>query len=147
MNSFCSTTFPNKTIKFEAGEPREEKVNREINFKDCFVEVSESIQGAKTKKVTSFMWGNPEIKVKVQENKGQIQVFYEGKKLPGCYCKVYQMKGEGKFYRDGYSDITGTFKYALADLDGISKFAILVMTDNGGVVQIAKPPSQQGFLG
>lgn len=27
-------------------------------------------------------------------------------------------KGESKFYRDGYSDMTGTFKYALADLEG-----------------------------
>lgn len=28
--------------------------------------------------------------------------------------------GQSKFYRDGYTDITGTFKYALSDLDGIS---------------------------
>lgn len=39
-----------------------------------------------------------------------------------------------KFYRDGYTDITGTFKYALADLEGITEFSILFVTENGGIV-------------
>lgn len=42
--------------------------------------------------------------------------------------------GQSKFYRDGYTDITGTFKYALADLEGVSEFSILFVTDQGGIV-------------
>ena len=57
------------------------------------------------------------------------------------------MKNSGpKFYRDGYTDITGTFKYALADLDGVKMFRILFVTDVGGIVKEVKPPSQQGYL-
>ena len=81
------------------------------------------------------MWNNPNIKIKIKENSGYAQVFCEGKRQPGCYCKVYQMKnGQSKFYRDGYTDITGTFKYALADLEGVSEFSILFVTDQGGIV-------------
>ena len=85
--------------------------------------------------MSSFLWNNPNIKIKIKENSGYAQVFCEGKRQPGCYCKVYQMKnGQSKFYRDGYTDITGTFKYALADLEGVSEFSILFVTDQGGIV-------------
>jgi hypothetical protein len=85
--------------------------------------------------VSSFLWNNPNIKIKIKEDSGYAQVFCEGKRQPGCYCKVYQMKnGQSKFYRDGYTDITGTFKYALADLEGVSEFSILFVTDQGGIV-------------
>ncbi len=104
-------------------------------MKDCFVEVYSSTSGLKKKKISSFLWSNPNIKIKVKEESGYAQVFYQNKKQAGCYCKVYQMKnGQSKFYRDGYTDITGTFKYALADLDGISEFSILFITEFGGVV-------------
>jgi len=59
--------------------------------------------------------------VNIKEKNGVAQVFYENKKQPGCYVKVYQKRhGKESFYRDGYTDITGTFKYALGDLDGIT---------------------------
>ena len=64
------------------------------------------------------MWKNPKLKVKMHESKGLLQVFYAGKKLPGCYCKVYEKKkGKIVFYRDGYTDITGVFKYALNNIE------------------------------
>ena len=116
-------------------------------MKDCFVEVYSSTSGLKKKKISSFLWSNPNIKIKVKEESGYAQVFYQNKKQAGCYCKVYPMKnGQSKFYRDGYTDITGTFKYALADLDGISEFSILFITEFGGVVERVKPPSQQAYL-
>ena len=116
-------------------------------MKDCFVEVYSSTSGSKKKKVRSFLWSNPKIKINIKEDSGYAQVFYESKKQAGCYCKVYQMKkGESKFYRDGYSDMTGTFKYALADLEGVSEFSILFVTEFGGVVRRMKPPSQQAYL-
>lgn len=56
--------------------------------------------------------------------------------------KVFSDKQVQQFYRDGYTDMTGTFKYALSDLDGIKQFSILVSTDRGGVIQKVKPPSK-----
>lgn len=55
--------------------------------------------------------------------------------------KVYSRGGKGeRFYRDGYTDIASSFRYALDQKD-ISEFAILVMTDHGGVVRKVKPPA------
>ena len=43
------------------------------------------------------------------------------KKRPGAYVKVFSMKSMfDRFYRDGYTDMTGTFRYAMSDLEGIS---------------------------
>ena len=39
-----------------------------------------------------------------------------------------------QFYRDGYTDITGTFKYVLADLDKIKRFSIFTITKQGGQI-------------
>ena len=57
--------------------------------------------------------------------------------------KVFSKKGSiDQFYRDGYTDMTGAFRYAMNDLEGIKEFAILVETDRGGCVNTVKPPSQ-----
>ena len=83
------------------------------------------------------------MKVKINENAGTIQVFVNKKKKPGAYVKVFSKNRIiSKFYRDGYTDITGTFRYAMSDLEGIEQFAILVETERGGCVNTAKPPSQ-----
>lgn len=75
-------------------------------------------------------------------------MFLNKKRQSGCYCKVYKKEKDFavKFYRDGYTDITGAFKYAMDDLDGITDFAILVVTDQGGVITKVKPPSKQNFI-
>jgi hypothetical protein len=107
------------------------------------VEVTEFKTGLPPKKVISFWWTNPEIKVKVNDAQGTLQVYLSKRRLPGAYVKVFSDKGFNKeFYRDGYTDMTGTFRYAMSDLDGIKEFSILVMTDKGGVIQKVKPPSK-----
>jgi hypothetical protein len=88
------------------------------------VEIYEFKDNVPASNISSFFWVNPKIKVKITENEGNyffnsgtLQVFYEGKKQSGCYVKVYSSGSKGnKFYRDGYTDITGRFKYALSDL-------------------------------
>lgn len=126
---------------YEAGESREEKLKRQDNMKDLIVEVYSTSEGLPSRKVTSFLWTNPKVKVKVNESRGNLQLFYEGKQVSGAYCKVYSsgVKGE-RFYRDGYTDITGTFKFALADLKEVREFSILTMTDSGGIISKVKPP-------
>ncbi len=86
-------------------------------MKDVIVEVFESGKSIFLRKVSSFLWSNPQLKAKVNEKKGSLQLFYESKPLSGSYCKVYSTGSKGeKFYRDGYTDITGTFKYALSEI-------------------------------
>jgi len=81
------------------------------------VQVYEFKEEVPAAKIGSFFWANPKLKVKISQNEGLLQVFYDGKRQPGCYVKVYSKGSKGtKFYRDGYTDITGKFKYALADL-------------------------------
>lgn len=46
----------------------------------------------------------------------------------------------GRFYRDGYVDVSGCFRYAL-DLKDVKEFAILTLTEHGGVINRVKPPS------
>ena len=61
--------------------------------------------------------------------------------------KVYSSGNKGmKFYRDGYTDITGKFKYALADLEGVKEFSILTMMKQGGVINKVAPPSTAGHF-
>lgn len=129
------------------GEARDEKIKRDKDLKDGVVHVYSTTQGLPSRKVSSFFWGNPDIKVKLNERKGTLQVFEEGKCVTGCYCKVYSNGRKGiKFYRDGYTDITGTFKYALADLDGITEFSVLSVTASGSIISRVQPPSQTGLL-
>ena len=147
LDSFDSSIKPNHIKVYKEGKAREEALMREKGAKDIFVDMYYSVEKTKKKKLSGFLWSNPKLKVKVRESMGLVQVYYEGEKVKGCYCKVYQKKnGQNKFYRDGYTDITGTFKYALADLDGVSKFAVLVVTENGGTTLTVNPPSQQNFL-
>jgi hypothetical protein len=83
--------------------------------------VTEYRNGLPPKKVSSFWWTNPEIKVKVNDAQGTLQVYLSKRRLPGAYVKVFSDKGFNKeFYRDGYTDMTGTFRYAMSDLDGIN---------------------------
>ena len=147
LDSFDSAVKANRVTTFEEGIAREEMLMREKNAKDIFVDMYYSVEQTKKKKLSGFLWANPLLKVKAKESMGLIQVFYEGKQVTGCYCKVYQKKNGGnKFYRDGYTDIRGSFRYALADLEGVTKFAILVVTENGGTTLTVNPPSQQNFL-
>ncbi len=91
------------------------------------------------------MWTNPNLKVKINQKKGTLQVFYQNKPISGSYCKVYSSGSKGnKFYRDGYTDITGTFKYALSQLNEITRFSVLCVSDYGSVVNMMAPPSQAG---
>lgn len=105
------------------------------------MEVYEHKQSVAPSKVSRFLWGNPQLKVRVNENEGTLKVFHAGKKCSTSYCKVYSRGSKGdRFYRDGYTDIASTFRYALDQKD-ISEFSILVLTDFGGVLHRVKPPA------
>lgn len=72
-------------------------------------------------------------------------MFYQNKPVSGTYCKVYSTGSNGvKFYRDGYTDITGSFKYALSELSQINRFSVLCMSDNGGRICNFGKPTEAG---
>jgi hypothetical protein len=73
--------------------------------------------------------------------------------LPKVYVKVYARLADGtvKFHKDGYTDLRGRFDYASVstpssvaqDRQPISRFAILVLSEErGALIQEAAPPQQ-----
>jgi len=90
------------------------------------------------------------LALQVVEGFGQLKVAHQttNAPLPKVYVKVYAQMKDGKiqFYRDGYTDLRGRFDYSSLstnELDNVSKFALLVMSDaNGAVVREAMPPKQ-----
>lgn len=111
------------------------------------MEIFKSGKTTNQRKVDTILWTNPSLKSKINEKKGSLQIFYKNKPISGCYCKVYSSGSKGeRFYRDGYTDITGTFKYALSELKDITLFSILSVTDYGGIISKIAPPSQAGEL-
>jgi hypothetical protein len=91
-----------------------------------------------------------ELAVQVVESYGQVQVTHRGTRKPlgKAYVKAYaRMKdGDVRFYRDGYTDLRGRFDYSslsTSDLDGVDRFALLVLSDDhGAVIQEAAPPKR-----
>jgi hypothetical protein len=88
-----------------------------------------------------------ELKVSLSEAFGQLQVRHakDDRPLPRTYVKVYaEVNGRAAFYKDGYTDLRGKFDYASLstdDLNGATRFAILVLSDeHGAVVKEAQPP-------
>jgi hypothetical protein len=72
-----------------------------------------------------------------------LEVYIGKRKAAGVYVKVFGEHTTGRrFYRDGYTDITGSFRYALSDIDGISAFSILVQTEKGGLIQRVNAPTK-----
>ncbi len=90
------------------------------------------------------------LAVQVIENYGQLRVtdVKDGKPLSTVYVKVYAQldNGQVQFFKDGYTDLRGRFDYSSLStnlLDHVSKFAILVLSEeHGAVVREANPPKR-----
>lgn len=78
-----------------------------------------------------------------------LVAYLDGKAKPGAYCKVFikvHDEGEAKFLKDGYTDLKGKFHYIDRMIDEIEKIAILITTENGGVIKEANKPSKVGKI-
>ena len=88
------------------------------------------------------------LKVKITEAYGELKVSDEaGKGVPKTYVKVFTEKnGQAEFFKDGYTDIRGKFEYANSSsgkLSGVTKFAVLIMSDtHGSMIREVQPPPQ-----
>lgn len=88
------------------------------------------------------------MKAKLLEDEGFAYVYVDGKAKPGAYCKVYAKDGSGtRFFKDGYTDLQGKFKYITSDIEGIQTFAVLFLTEQGGIVKYARKPNTVGTIG
>jgi hypothetical protein len=91
-----------------------------------------------------------ELAVQVVESYGQVQVAHRATRKPlgKAYVKAYARMQDGnvRFYKDGYTDLRGRFDYSslsTSDLDGVDRFALLVLSDDhGAVIQEAAPPKR-----
>jgi len=92
-----------------------------------------------------------DARVTFNEVSGTLRVSANGKPLLGAYVKVF-MGGAGspKFYKDGYTDILGTFSYATINakqslLTSESRLAVLVVTQESGALvrEVLAPPKVQ----
>ena len=119
-------------------------IPEELRNKNVTVEITSSDQ---SKSQTYFAHS---MTVQLIENYGQLKVTgkEEGQPLPKTYIKVYAKHADGRitFFKDGYTDLRGRFDYATQSntpLDGITKFAILVMSEEHGTsVRQAVPPKE-----
>lgn len=91
--------------------------------------------------------------VNVQENYGIVKILDQGtnRPMPKVYVKCFMRDTNGTvtFYKDGYTDMRGSFDYARLNtdkLDKVEKFSILVVGDEGKglVVRECGPPSTLG---
>ena len=88
------------------------------------------------------------MKVFIVKNFGQIKVTSEdtGKPLSSVYIKCFSKKSNGavSFYKDGYTDIRGTFEYTSvhsSDFSDVQDFSILVFSSTyGALIKQTKPP-------
>lgn len=84
------------------------------------------------------------------EPMGQLQVLARDRQAPvvGAYVKVFARHQDGsvRFYKDGYTDLTGTFDYAslsTSDLDTTQRLAILVLDEQlGALIKEVTPPTR-----
>ncbi len=116
----------------------------DLHNKNVLVEIT---GGGQTK--TQAYYSNS-LAVQLIENYGQLKVTHAttNKPIAKAYVKVYAQRPDGssRFYKDGYTDLRGRFDYSSLntnDLDAVTKFSVLVMSDeHGAIVKEANPPKQ-----
>lgn len=139
---------PNRTdvIELQAEKPTTlVAIPDELKARNMLIEV-EGADGL----IESIPYFANSLRVQLVERYGFVQVLDEKTKRPApkAYVKVYARKPNGgvQFYKDGYTDLRGRFDYAslsTPDIDGVEKFAVLVLSEErGAVVREADPPAR-----
>lgn len=134
-----------ETKKTEATQgSKKVELPKDLHNKNVLVEIT---GGGQTK--TQAYYSNS-LTVQLIENYGQLKVTHAttNKPIAKAYVKVYAQRPDGssRFYKDGYTDLRGRFDYSSLntnDLDAVTKFSVLVMSDeHGAIVKEANPPKQ-----
>ena len=130
-------------IKLPAGK---DSVTLDIPKKFSSSNVMVEIVAAGSRKSQAYYANS--LAVQVTETFGQVEVTQETtrKPLAKVYVKVYARMKDGrlKFYKDGYTDLSGRFDYASVSTnegDNVDRFALLILSDEAGaVIREAAPP-------
>ncbi len=134
-----------KVVKLPKGKPNVTlPLPAELHNRNVLVEV---VGGGMRKSAPYY---SNAMTVQMVENYGQLRVTNRatGRPIPKVYVKVYARMNNGqvKFYKDGYTDLRGRFDYTSLntnELDIVSKFSLLVLSDaHGAVVREASPPKR-----
>ena len=136
-----------QTVTLEEGEAKgthEFALPEQFDNKNVLVEV---VAGDDSKSET---WYANSMEVQVIESYGQVLLTDPEAKAPisKAYVKVFAKgaNGQVEFHKDGYTDLRGRFDYVTQSnrsLDGISEYAILIISDeHGAVIREAKPPRE-----
>eukprot|EP00931_Biecheleriopsis_adriatica_P032537 TRINITY_DN18983_c0_g1_i2.p1 TRINITY_DN18983_c0_g1~~TRINITY_DN18983_c0_g1_i2.p1 ORF type:complete len:2222 (-),score=469.43 TRINITY_DN18983_c0_g1_i2:81-6668(-) len=115
------------------------KVPEEHRKDDLAVEISSGVL-----KVFNMHFASS-LRVAIAEQHGYLTATSaEGRPLPAVYVKVFaRSRGKEQFFKDGYTDLRGRFDYASLSGQGTSsvdRFALLVASEDGGLVREAAPP-------
>ncbi len=136
---------PNQTLTVKLNKDTENqiiKIPENLADKNLMIE----IEGPGIIKSKSYYPNS--MLIQMIENYGIVKVSSKTEKKPlaKVYVKVYsKMKnGQTTFYKDGYTDLRGKFDYASLStnqLDGVEKFAILIMSEtDGSLIKEVNPP-------
>jgi len=140
---------PNHSLSLTLAKDKSQStVDFPDKFKNANVYIEIVAEGHGLTKLKSYYSNS--LNVHTIENYGQVKVLQRanGRPVPRAYIKVYCQTNTSSvdFYKDGYTDLRGVFDYASLSTDklkSVSKFAILVLTDEfGAFVTEAKPPVQ-----
>jgi hypothetical protein len=143
-----STVKPFKKIQVSSEYGGDERVEKPKEYPDVYVQPVDLASDKQAQKLDAFLWHSPSVKAKVLEDEGFAYVYIDGKAMPSVYCKVYAKDGSGtRFFKDGYTDIQGKFKYITSDIEEIQTFAILFLTEQGGIIKYARKPNMIGSIG
>lgn len=147
-----SLLVPYTSITHEVKNPSGDYANGEILIPSDLLEQNLYIQVCGIEKSATFPYFPSSLKIFIYENYGMVKVADQrtGKPLPRVYvkCFVRMTSGETKFYKDGYTDLRGSFDFARLNKDIISqidKFTLLIVSqDQGLVVKTCGKPSLIG---
>jgi hypothetical protein len=145
-NAF-SIIEPNATLQVPLPGDQEQtrvEIPQRLASRNLIIEVTS--QGLRR----SLPYYRTDLLVEMRENYGQLRVLHAQTRQPldTVYIKTYARLKDGsvKFYKDGYTDLRGIFRYAdLTNdmLDQTQQLAILILSPtHGAAVRGTHPPQQ-----
>ncbi|MGB5687602.1 MAG: hypothetical protein WBM35_17470, partial [Candidatus Electrothrix sp.] len=136
--------FRSDELKISDEQPLTIKVPDELKDRNLMIEIA----AAGISKLKAYYPNR--LKIELIESYGRLRVADKesGKPLSKVYIKVYARSGNSTvaFYKDGYTDLRGRFDYTSLNsgqLDSVSRFAVLVLSEeHGALVREVDPPQR-----
>lgn len=132
-----SLLVPYSSITHKIKNPNGDYANGEISIPEGLLEQNLYVQVCGIEKSVTFPYFPSSLRIFIYENYGMVKVADQrtSKPLPRVYvkCFVRMTSGETKFYKDGYTDLRGSFDFVRLNKDVISqidKFTLLIVSQD-----------------